>query len=314
MNVLEDMMLVYRIAKNYYIDGYGQKEIAKMTGISRPQISRLIKKGQELGIVKIEVSLPDTVNVKDLERELAICLGIREAVVIPQKQTGNPQNFYLLAVEHVAECLDGCRNIGLGWGHTLYEMARALTYQTDRENVAFYPLIGCSGSTNPYLQVSSIVDRFAERYKGRACYLNLPAMIENEMYTASVEKKQNAFQKCWERLDAAVVGIGTLGIGDPVYIDEVSTDTYLLERIDKIAGDVLSHMLLKDGGELILPGYHHIACPINTLKNIPVVIGVARGVAKAEAIHRAAEEKCLTTLITDEETAKEIIKQYRDFS
>ena len=107
MNILEDTMLVYRIAKNYYIDGYGQKEIAKMTGISRPQISRLIKRGQEMGIVKIEVSLPETIEVKELEMELASCLGVGSSIIIPSDRTADIDNFFPLAAGRVEECLQG---------------------------------------------------------------------------------------------------------------------------------------------------------------------------------------------------------------
>ena len=308
MNILEDTMLVYRIAKNYYIDGYGQKEIAKMTGISRPQISRLIKWGQEMGIVKIEVSLPETIEVKELEMELASCLGVGSSIIIPSDRTADIDNFFPLAAGRVEECLQGHHYIGIGWGHSLYEISRNLSFQENHTELVFYPLIGCSGSINPYLQVGSIVDRFAERYRAKARYLNLPVYLRESNISRDEVGKWQAFQKRWERLDAAVIGIGTLGMKDPIYIDEVSKDPYLIKWKKDIEGDVLAYMMLKDGSILHIPGYQHIACPIDTLKKIPRVIAVAKGVNKAEAIYRAAANKYFSTLITDENTAKEIIR------
>lgn len=308
MNILEDTMLVYRIAKYYYIDGYGQKEIAKMTGISRPQISRLIKQSQELGIVKIEVSLPEIINIADLQQELASCLGIDSCVVIPSERPSEIDNFFPLAAEQLEICLKGYRNIGIGWGHSLYEISRNISYQDGRSDVIFYPLIGCSGSINPYLQVGSITDRFAERYRARAYYLNLPVYLREASLSKDEMNKWMAFQKKWEQLDVAVVGIGTLGMKDPVYIDEVSNDPYLLKWKKDIEGDVLGYMMLKDGGLLTIPGFHHIACPIDVLKRISRVIGVAKGINKVEAICRAATNKYINTLITDEDTAKAIIR------
>lgn len=54
--------------------------------------------------------------------------------------------------------------------------------------------------------------------------------------------------------------------------------------------------LLKDGGELHLPGYSHIACPLDNLICISEVIGVARGVEKKDAIYHVANGGYIKTL------------------
>ncbi|MFV0441658.1 MAG: sugar-binding transcriptional regulator [Lachnospirales bacterium] len=310
MNVLDDTMLVYRVAKHYYIDGYNQNDIAKITGISRPQISRIVKRSIELGIVKIDVTLPDILNVDALEKELANCLDIDNVYIIPSDLNNTMENFCRLSAQKIPSLIDGKKNIGIGWGRSLYGVSLNLEYQNSNNPVFFYPLIGCSGDSNPYLQINNITDRFAERYSGKAHYLNLPAFLKEKSLTSSDKDKLNFYNSIWGKLDVAVIGIGSYGGDEHLYIDEVSFDPYLLEHTEKIQGDILSHLLLKNGDVLNLDKYTHIACPIEALRKTPMVIAVAKGTEKAEIIFETAKRNLITTLITDETTAKTIIKKY----
>lgn len=254
--------------------------------------------------------MPETLNVSDLERELTSCLGLVKSIIIPSTQMGKSNNFFAAAARHVTSCLEYCVNIGLGWGRTVYNISKHLAYQSGENKVVFYPLVGCSGDDNPYLQINSITDRFAEHYHARARYLNLPVFRKDDQLTAEEEQRLTVFQNKWGRLDGAVVGIGEFNSEDRIYIDEVSYDPYLLEHKYEIVGDVLAHLLLQDGRELFLPGYSHIACSLENLTRMPEVIGVARGVWKTDAIYHVARGKYIKTLITDDITAKSILSKY----
>lgn len=310
MNILDDTMLVYHVAKHYYIDGYSQSEIAKMMGISRPQISRLIKKSSELGIVKIDVCLPEIINVRQLEDELTKCLDIDSVCIIPSDLNNTMENFSKLAAQKLPNFLEGKTNIGIGWGRSLYGVSINLEYQKNSGCVYFYPLIGCSGDNNKYLQVNTITDRFSEKYFAKAHYLNLLAFEKNENITPCNNEKISFFKEIWDKLDIAVVGIGSYEGEEHLYIDEVSYDPYLLKNANRIKGDILSHLLLEDGKELELTNYNHISCPLEALKKIPTVVAIAKGVEKTNIIYHTAKNGYITTLITDEITAKEIIKQH----
>ena len=51
----DELSLLYNIAVMYYEEKMTQDEISKKTGISRPQISRLLAKAISVGIVEIKV-------------------------------------------------------------------------------------------------------------------------------------------------------------------------------------------------------------------------------------------------------------------
>ena len=74
-------------------------------------------------------------------------------------------------------------------------------------------------------------------------------------------------------------------------------------------GDLLSHFIDKDGNP-VESGLDNrlLSTPLEELKKMNNVIGVAGGRHKAEAIHAALRGKYLDILITDEETAAMLLK------
>ena len=58
-SMLDKMTL---IATLYYKDKLSQQEIAKKLHISRPWVSKLLSRAEELGIVKIEIESPISGN------------------------------------------------------------------------------------------------------------------------------------------------------------------------------------------------------------------------------------------------------------
>ena len=50
-----DAKILSLAAKLYYVDKLGQEEVARLLSLSQAQVSRLLKKAREKGIVKIEV-------------------------------------------------------------------------------------------------------------------------------------------------------------------------------------------------------------------------------------------------------------------
>ena len=65
----EQHRLLYRIAQAYYVDGLTQKQIANRFGLSRPKVSRLLRKGRDNGIISITLTPPPN-GMADLEHAL----------------------------------------------------------------------------------------------------------------------------------------------------------------------------------------------------------------------------------------------------
>ena len=130
----EDLKLMYRIACRYYLDQVQQVEIARLEGVSRSTVSRMLEKARAGGMVRVEVNMPVELDVSKLERELAKALGLRRAVVAPVSESVNDaaheERIMLqtaaIAGAYLPRLLQGSRYVGLGWGRTLYEAADRL--------------------------------------------------------------------------------------------------------------------------------------------------------------------------------------------
>ena len=65
-----EKLTLYNVAKMYYIDNMGQQEIANQLGISRPQVSRILKEARETKIVDITLHMPCNVSAGSLALRL----------------------------------------------------------------------------------------------------------------------------------------------------------------------------------------------------------------------------------------------------
>ncbi|VFS68964.1 Sor operon activator [Kluyvera cryocrescens] len=76
----DDIRLIVKIAQLYYEQEMTQAQIAQTLGIYRTTISRLLKRGRELGIVSIAINY-DYNDSLWLEQQLKLKFGLKEAVV-----------------------------------------------------------------------------------------------------------------------------------------------------------------------------------------------------------------------------------------
>jgi DNA-binding transcriptional regulator LsrR (DeoR family) len=312
-----DYTMLYRIAKYYYEDKLSQSEIAKKEHISRPHISRLLDKARECGIVSIKVSLPTDLQVSRLRMEVKDKLQLKDVIIaysppdIRQNSNRVSMNIATVAAQHFPRLIEGCKNIGIGWGFTMYQTSLQLSYCSNFEDVTCVPLIGISGENNPYLQINTIVDRFAERLGSKSLYTNIPAFRESNMELARIEKERyKKIQEYWDKLDAAVIGLGVPpGVGK-FLISEVSQKYKDILVNSNTVGDILSQFFYEDGSVFDLKAdYEQVSLPIEKLKTIEKVICLAGGLSKVDGIIAAARNGFINILVTDSVTASCILEK-----
>jgi len=307
--------LLFRIAKNYYINGYSQNEIAKMEKISRPQVSRLLKRARDAAIVKIDVALPHIPGVKELEDGLKKALKLENVVISLSSydKKENDAGLYSVSVDYICEILRQYRNVGLGWGKTMYNISLQLTHQQKNTNLTFYPIVGNSGVDNPYLQINNIVDRFAERFQANAQYNNELSISPKESINPLSEQRLLNLQKCWENLDAAVIGAGANSMSsDHTFLDEWSSEIKNKGFQDLYIGDIIGEFICQDESVLQYPvDYQFVSIGIEGLKRVKNVICIAHGMSKVDIIIYASRHKIVKTLVTDQSTAVAILNQIK---
>lgn len=106
----------------------------------------------------------------------------------------------------------------------------------------------------------------------------------------------------WNNIDIAIVGIGNTNI-----IDLFERTFGHAREHSSAVGDIATHFFSQDGRMLNL--YQNTLCATTeNLKNAKNVVAIACGDAKAVAIVGALQTKLIDTFITDEYTAKALLK------
>ena len=312
MPKLTERHLLYEVAKMYYLEDMNQAEISRKLGISRPQVSRYLKKARETGLVEIKLNLPFENEYSDLENELKEKLGLKDVVVAPlENQLSTDEDELIKKIGTVAghyliPLIEKSSLVGLGWGRTVHKTVLSIEYQTDSSNTTFIPLIGGTGQAAPHYQVNTIVDRLAEKFGAKRVFLNAPAFFKDEKFYNDTlnDNRISAVTDMWKLVDLAIIGLGGPIQSSGILRSEISPES-ILELIKKNpVGDILSRFFDADG----IPcntglELHLLGAGVDLLKKIDNVVCVSGGEKKVEAITAAARAGYFNILVTDQRTA-----------
>jgi DNA-binding transcriptional regulator LsrR (DeoR family) len=312
---LQDASLLYRIAQYYYTYNFSQEEISRRENISRPQISRLLKRAREMGIVKIEISLPGRMEKLELQETLKSILKLENVIISPSDPNANENDtlLYALAANYLCSIMGQYKKVGIGWGKTLYLTSLQIPCQDEYKELTFYPAIGNSGTDNPYLQTNSICDRFAERFCAKAYFNNSLAVASKSNLSNISLERWDYLKNLWKNLELLVISLGGNIHPKTLYIEEIPSGTFSPHILEKISGDILGTFILNDQSELHFPeDYQLVAMNLKDLKRTKNVVCIAHGVPKVDIIIFAAANGYIKTLVTDSNTAIEIIEKLRE--
>ena len=312
-----DYTLLYRVAKAYYLDQKTQQEIADVENFSRAQFSRILKKALDEGLVTYSLNFPAVVDEATMAVALEERLGLEQVVLIPsfyqegQKPNADVvcKNLALGAAEKLPELLGDAKNIGIGWGRTLYNASLCIRPQRYVKGRTFLPLIGSSGDNNPMLQINTIVDRFGERFHADRKYVNMQSLLAKDSLGPMVPSSIQSLMDKWKELDAAIIGIGGPPVGNINNLISEFPRSYKRQvQASGTVGDILSQFFFENGDIFRMDAHYQLlAINIEELRSVKNVIAMASGSEKRDSIRVAARLGYIKTLITDYNTAQEIL-------
>ena len=312
-----DYTLLYRVAKAYFVDQRTQQEIADIENFSRSQISRILKKAFEENLVSYRLNFPTDVDEDALSGQLREKLGLERVMLVPSFYSNNPQinpdeiskNLALGAADKVAELLGDAKNVGIGWGRTMYNTS--LFVRPPQKSVrgrTFIPLIGLSGDNSPALQINTIVDRFGERFRAERHYVNMPSLQSRSSLSIGDSDSLKALLERWNSLDAVIISIGGPPESNKNLISEYPRAYKKQLQSSGTVGDILSQFFFEDGSRWELDSsFRLLSLDIRQLTQVKNVIALAAGPDKVPAITAAAKMGYVKTLVTDYDTGIKLI-------
>ena len=94
----DEIRLMTKVARMYYSQSIRQTEITERLNIHQSTVSRLLKKAQQAGIVRISVTVPNGIHA-ELEEALESRFDLKEAIVVDS--VSNNEDQIALALEEL---------------------------------------------------------------------------------------------------------------------------------------------------------------------------------------------------------------------
>ncbi|MGX3021596.1 transcriptional regulator LsrR [Ursidibacter sp. B-7004-1] len=307
--VINEEELLARIAWFYYHDNLTQSEIGEKLMLPRLKVSRLLEKGRQMGLIKVQINSRYK-GCLELEEVLKQRFQLQHIRVLPELDNYEINaRLGVGASQMLMTLLKPKQVLSFGFGDTIMHTVR---FSNDFIKQNKIKLITLTGGVGPYMQSIGQLD-------GSCSISIIPAPLR-----ASSPEAAQLFQKesyvrdimlAASMADVAIVGIGSTNqkqhstlLKAGYLINEEQLDSF---KQAGAVGDILGYFFKEDGSLQEDMSIHQelISVSLDNLKRIPSVIGVAGGENKVDAILAALKGKYINSLVTEEKTARCILSK-----
>jgi lsr operon transcriptional repressor len=312
-----DEDIITRIAWLYYKEKMTQQEIAGHVSLSRQKVQRLLEKARDLEIIQFRLKHP-YMNLMSMESEIRKKFDLTDAVVTPDG-FGDPERqqraFAMAGAAYLERKLVTRKKciLGIGWGNTTAYLAEYFEPQVVSGKVEIVSLIGnlmMNVSMNPYI----MAEKMARKLDASFYNIWAPAIAQTKE-RADVFKSEPWIKEVLDigvRADIILISIGEATKAASLFKMGYLSPADLQRLIGKGAvGDILCRYFDAEG-RFIDDEVHDrvIGIPMEVFSDErKLIIGVAGGAAKVDAIRAALLRKYINVLITDEKTASELLRK-----
>ena len=308
-----DTSMLVRAATLYYLDGLSQAEVASRIGVTRSNVSRVLSDARRLGIVEITVNDPFG-RSEGLERQLRDRFGLRECLVAP---TGSADaalpRVGTLGAEWLVGHLPEHGSIAVSWGSAVQALVDAVSSPESHPELEVLPLVGGLSNVDSTRDANVLVRLLAARLGCVHRRLYAPAVVESSVTREAflAEPAIGEVLQAARGASIAIVGIGSAGSGassaivDSMHLDHAERATF--EAMGAV-GDCCTRFFDRDGVPVRSSVDERvIAIDLPELLEIPTVMGIAAGRAKAPGVHAALNGHFFDVLAIDSELAEALL-------
>ena len=303
LNYEESLMV--KASWYYYFENMTQQAIADRLSISRMRVIKLLETARQSGIIQFRLR-SDGVGMVQQSQKLIDKYHLKDVFLIPEVDADDAhpnESIARAGAMYIADRLSDNACINVGYGDTLSRTLNHLATMVQSP----VSCISLTGGVSNYLPNTR-----SNVFNARLYLMPAPLLASSpEMAHAMREETSVSEIIRMSELSAfTLVGIGALGEGATVFRTGVlsPSDQFYL-KMNNAVGDVLCHFLDKDGNLVHTPIEDRlISTPLEQLKQMPNVIGLAAGADKIEAIRAVLRGGYLDILITDEATANLLLK------
>jgi len=302
------------ISRFFYELNMTQEEIAKVIGVSRSYVAKLLKKAREENLIEIRIKHPLKERY-DIENYLIKKFSLKNCIVLDIDDKNDELLKRILVAEGINLLLSLVENgdiIGVSWGTTLYQIVPYLELVPIKmdKKVKVVQLNGGVSKSGITTYADEIVRRIAKIFSAEYFLLPLPAIVENET-TREILINDNIIKEYLniaEDSTIAIFSVGILSSQSILYLAGYIADKEMEEmQKRRVVGDICSTFFDITGNTENIPVNSRV-CGINiiNLRKKKASIAIAGSPKKAEAILGGLRGGYINYLITDFKTALRI--------
>lgn len=309
----DQLELMQVVTEKYYYQDMNQAEIAKELQISKPTVSRLIKRAKKEGYIKVELEFPTTYE-KNLEEKLQATFNLKKAFVYDTQLASRE-----LIIEEMSEKVSTFLNeliqpnqlIGVAWGRTLHELSQKLK-GSKKAGAKVIQITGGAAQNSMVTNSEAIVINIAKCYEAEWFQLPVPAMVDTAEIASALKKDTHIkyVLDLIDELDVALFSVGEIR-KDAIVVEAgyFKENAFLKLKEKGVVGDIVGTFLNDQGKEVDLGlAQRHIGITSQQLKRVSNKVCIAIGSEKKEIIKAAFTGGFVDYFFTDTLTAKELLK------
>jgi deoxyribonucleoside regulator len=303
-----DLDQLIQASRLYYELGETQSRVAELLGVTRPQVSRLLKRARAEGVVEIRI-VDQATDESAAGEELRDRFGLTAVQLSPAllgPEDVSRRMIGRLAADVLRAAIRDGAVVGIGDGASISAVADVLIADEPLHETGATVVPLCGGywfggpAREPFRRV-------ADGIGGVPLGLLAPGLVDDPATKTSLcaHAGVRRIVELWDRLEVAA-----FGIGGPVWsAAAIGEATARRLEADGAVGEILVRPFTLEGlfvGDDLRD--RTIAFDAPELTRIPVRIAVAGGPAKVRPILGALRSGVVTTLVTDRRTAEAVAR------
>ncbi len=307
-----------QVAWLYHVGGRSQEEVSGALGISRFRVMRLLAEARARGLVRITVE-HETVRTLAMADALRTGWGLTEVLVAPMPAgigdgpDGSAvarHSAGIVAAKFLARVArgDARLTIGVGWGWTLTEMARAVSGLRN-PGLRFVSLMGSMNHSSE-AEPADVCTTLAELSGGQALFLPAPFLADDEDACRTILSQRLVRETlaAASAADYALVSVGVCGPEALLYQYGILTEADQAELAAAGAVAETTGRFFRADGSLAECSLNRRApaIPFEDLRGRDVVL-LAAGLEKVVATRAVLRAGFVRRLIVDEALAAELV-------
>jgi DNA-binding transcriptional regulator LsrR (DeoR family) len=312
---VDELRLMTKVARMYYEHGLRQTEIVERLNVSQSTVSRLLKRAEQAGIVRITLSVPSSAH-PELEEALQEKFDLKEAIVVDSMDDDDQvvRDLGPAAAFYVETTLKPNDVVGISsWSAALLAMVDAMQPSSRAAGVRVVQILGGVGIPSAEFHATHLTRTFANMVGGTATLLPAPGVVGSPE-ARRVLLKDRFVHEATQLIGGMTVALVGIGAVEPSNMLASSGNVFSNAELESLrsqgaVGNICLRFFDRQGLPVPTPlNDRVIGVDLTQLRHAERAVGVAGGRRKATAIRGALAGRLVNVLITDVGTAHRLVE------